>query len=182
MVCKPTSTTRTRGTAGFTIIELMLAMSIGVMVLAAGLVLWAYATRTCATLLNYVELSNASKMTMDGMSQEIRNATVVQSCQSNQLMVLDPDGIRITYTYDPNAKTLTQVKSNATTTLLTECSSFQFDYYQRVPTNGTYDLIATTSTNTTKVVQMQWTCGRRLTGDTTNMETQRTGRVVIRSK
>ena len=94
MVCKPTSTTRTRSKAGFTVAEFMVAMSIGVMVLAAGLLLWAYASRTCATLLNYVELANASKTTLDGMSREIRNATVVQSCLSNQLVVLDPDVAR----------------------------------------------------------------------------------------
>ena len=181
MVCKPTSTTRTRSKAGFTVAEFMVAMSIGVMVLGAGLLLWAYASRTCATLLNYVELANASKTTLDGMSREIRNATVVQSCSSNQFIALDPDGIRITYTYNPDAKTLTQVKSNVTTTLLSECSAFQFSYYQRVPTNGTYDLIATTSTNTAKVVQMQWTCRRKVTGDKSSIEAQLSSQVVMRN-
>ncbi len=182
MVCKPSFPTKARHKAGFTLPEYLLAMSIGVMILAAALVLWAYASKTCAALLNYVELSASSKNTLDRMSREIRNAKVVNACSSNQLSLLDPNGVPVTYDYHGDSRTLTQMKNSATQTLLSECSFFQFKIYQRTPTNGTYDLLETTNINTAKVVQMQWTCGRRLTGYTTNMESQLSSKVVIRSK
>lgn len=182
MVCKPTSTAKVRRAAGFTLAEYMVAMSIGVMVLAAAVVLWAFATRTCATLLNYVELSIASKNTLDTMSREIRNATGVNNCTANQLVILDPDGVQVTYDYSATDKALTQTKGAEIRILLKECSAFQFKMYQRTPASGTDVLTETTSTNTAKVVQMQWTCGRRLTGDTTNVQSQLSSKVVIRSK
>ena len=184
MVCKPTSTakTRARRAAGFTLAEVMVAMSIGVMVLAAAVVLWAYATRTCATLLNYVELSIAGKNTLDTMSREIRNATAVKSCTASQLIIFDPDGVQVAYDYNAGNKALTQTKGAEIKILLKECNAFQFKMYQRTPANGTDALTETTSTNTAKVVQMQWTCGRMLTGDTTNVQSQLSAKVVIRSK
>lgn len=182
MVCKPTSTTKTRRAAAFTLAEFMVAMSIGVMVLAAAVVLWAYATKTCASLLNYVELSIASKNTLDTMSREIRNATDVKSCTASQLVILDPDGVQLTYDYSAGNKALTQTKGAEKKILLKECSAFQFKIFQRTPGNGTDVLTETLSPSTAKVVQMQWTCGRRLTGDTTNVQSQLSAKVVIRSK
>ena len=183
MVCKTTSISRieARRAAAFTLAEYLVAMSIGTMVLAAAVVLWAYASRNCATLLNYVEMSIASKNALDGMSRDIRNATGVNSCSANQLIVRDPDGVQITYAYHSDTQTLTQLKGAETKTLLSGCSSFQFKIYQRTPAGGTYDLTETTSTTLAKVVQMQWTCGRRLTGDTTNVQSQVSSKVVIRS-
>ena len=183
MVYKPTSTAspiRSRA-AAFTLAEYMVAMSIGLMVLAAAVVLWAYASRTCAQLLNYVTLSASSKNALDQMSQEIRNATAVQACSINRLIVNDPSGTNIDYAYDGTLRTLTKTKGGQATTLLSGCSSFRFSFFQRTPTNGTYDLTTTTSTNLVKVVQMQWTCGRRLTGDKTNFQSQVSSKVVIRS-
>lgn len=182
MVCNHTSFAKTKRAAAFTLAEYMVAMSIGVMVLAAAVVLWAYASRTCAGLLNYVDMSISSKNALDRMSREIRNAIAIKSCTANQLVLYDPDGVLVTYTYKTGNQSLTQNKAGETTTLLRECSAFQFSAFRREPQSGSDALTATTDTNYMKVVQMQWTCGRQLTGDKTNTQGMVSSKVVIRSK
>ncbi len=56
----------------------MVASSIGLLALGAALVFWAFASRTCASLLGYTELSNTSKIALDRASQQIRNAKAVK--------------------------------------------------------------------------------------------------------
>ena len=168
--------------AAFTLAEYGMAMAIGMIALAAACVLWGYASKTCAALLNYVELSSASKNAMDRMSREIRNATAVKSCSVNQLILLDPDGTNVTYAYHGVTKTLTVTKYSQTTTLLNGCTAFEFKIYQRTPISGSYVLTETTDTNTAKVVSMRWTCARNLTGDRQNVENAVSSKVVIRSK
>ena len=182
MVCKATSCVKAARSRGFTLAEYMVAMSVGMLALAAVAVLWGYGSRTCAVLLNYVELSTTSKNALDRISQQIRNARSVESVSANQLVLFDPDGQRVTYAYNSTDKTLTQTKGTESRTLLTDCSALQFSLFQRTPTKGSSALTTTTSTNTAKVVQMQWTCGRTLIGDKTNTESQVSAKVVIRSQ
>ncbi len=160
----------------------MVAMAIGMMALAAVCVLWGYGTRTCAVLFNYVDLATSSKNAMDRISQQIRNARSVKSCTATDLVLFDPDGQQVTYTYSPTNQTLVQTKGTTTRTLLTGCTALEFNMFQRTPTNGSYNLYTTSSTNTAKVIAMKWTCGRKLTGDVKETETQMSSKVVIRSQ
>ena len=182
MDCNTTSCVSAARSKGFTLAEYMVALSIGMLALAAVAMLWGYGSRTCAVLFNYVELSTQNKNALDRISQQVRNARSVQSVSSNQLVLFDPDGQQVTYAYVATNKTLTQTKGAEVRTLLTDCTSLQFSLFQRTPTNGSYNLYTTSSTNTAKVVQMQWISGRRLTGDKTQTQSQVSSKVVIRSQ
>jgi prepilin-type N-terminal cleavage/methylation domain-containing protein len=178
--------------AGFTLVEYMVAMAVGLLVLGAGLALWAYGSRTCAALLSYIELSSASKNALDRVSQQIRNATRVEFCSGEKLVLaVRPESgsnmIKVTYVYDPVGQTFRQRITTATneevTTLLTECTNFQFSVYQRTPQYNSSALFTNAwNTNTAKVVEMRWTCIRKLTGDQNNIEAQASAKVVIRNK
>jgi hypothetical protein len=182
MVFKHTSCVK-RIRNGFTIAEYMVATSIGLLVLASALVLWGYATRTCASLLGYVDLSSNSKNALDRVSQQIRNAKAVQSCNATQLVILDPDGQKALIAYDHTTKSLVRIKNSIRTTLLTECTNFQFSVYQRTPVSNSFQLYTNAwSTNTAKVVEMRWVCHRRVTGDKSSVESQVSAKVVIRNK
>ena len=157
-------------------------MSIGVLALGAACLLWANASRTCAMFLNYMDMSIASKNALDRISQEIRNARTVQSCSGNQLVLLDSTNGQVTLSYDSAAQKLTYEKGTARTVLLKECSSFEFSLFQRTPMAGTYNLYTTSTTNLLKVVQMKWTCSRKLTGDRQNAESQVSSKVVLRNQ
>src|SRR5256885_5678602 len=105
MVCNRMSFVKARRAAGFTLAEYMMAMSIGMLALAAAVVLWGYASQTCATLLNYVDLSIASKNVLDRMSLEIRNARSVKLFSSSQLVLFSTNGTTISYVYHPVGQT-----------------------------------------------------------------------------
>ena len=72
MVFKPTSCIKRGRVRGFTLAEYMVALSIGLIALAAVCSLWAYASKTCAVLLNYVDMSTTSKNALDRISQQVR--------------------------------------------------------------------------------------------------------------
>jgi len=181
MVFKSTSiATKPRATAGFTLVEYMFAVAVGVIVLGSGTLLWAYASKTCAALLNYSDLSMTSKLASDRVSQEIRNAIAVQSFSSNQIVLTDPNGTNVTFVRLGDK--LYQQKAGKSKLLLSGCSSFQFKVYTRVPITGSDALTEATTTATAKVVQMRWTVARQLTGDKDNVNNMVSAKVVIRSK
>ena len=183
MVFKISSiTTKPRGAAAFTLVEYMFAVAIGVIVLGAGTVLWGYASKTCAALLNYSDLSMTSKLASDRMSQEIRNAIAVQSFSSNSIVLTDPNGTNVTFIYFPAVRKLYQIKPGSTKLLLSGCNSFQFKVYTRVPTAGSDVLAEAATTATAKVVQMRWSVGRQLTGDRDNVNSMVSANTVIRTK
>lgn len=170
----------------------MFAMGVGLLVITAALVLWAYASRTCAALFSYVELSTTSKNALDRISQQVRNASRVESCSAERLVVIVPADVgtgtvKVTYLYSPTNQTLTQTtlsgNQKETMTLLTECTNFQFSIYQRTPQYQTSQLITNAwNTNTAKVVEMRWVCARQLTGDKNIIETQVSAKAVMRNK
>jgi len=188
----PLTSKRSRA-GGFTLAEYLVATSIGLLAIGAALVLWAYASKTCASLFGYVDLSSTSKNALDRISQEVRNAKEVQSCSATQLMirVLPVSGTNsdtVIFGYDAGnrrlIRTLVKAANGAreSNVLLTECTNFQFSVYSRVPSNSNWGLNTTWTTNEAKVVQMQWTCIRQITGDTKSVETQVSSKVVIRNQ
>lgn len=192
MVFKPTSCVKRRG--AFTLVEYMIASSIGLMVITVALVLWAYASKNCASLLGYMELSTASKNALDRMSQQIRNARQVASCAPEKLVLIVPGGSvaspwTMTYTYDKTNQLVRQTLLKGSSgpresaTLLTGCTNFSFAVYQRTPLSNSFVLQTNGfSTNTAKVVQMQWTCLRKVTGSKSSLENQVSAKVVIRNQ
>src|SRR5688572_5629183 len=158
MVFNRTSCVKPKGPGGFTLVEYLIGSSIALLALGAALVLWAFATRTCASLLDYVDLSNSSKVALDRVSQQIRNAKRVKSCSATQLVLRDATNGQITLTYDANAQALVMSNGATRTTLLTECTNFQFIVFQRTPIANSFELYTNAwNTNTAKVVQMVWT-------------------------
>ncbi len=181
MVCRISSSVDRPGQAGFTLTESLVAAALGVLILAAVCVLWGFANESFAATLNYVDMAAASKNALDRMSKQIRNARIVSSCTANELKLLDLSGNEFKFTYDPTRKTLTQTRSNQVTTLLKGCNALSFALYQRTPSAGSYSLFTAASTNTSKVVQINWTCSRRLVGARQNTERQASAKVVIRN-
>jgi hypothetical protein len=175
--------------AGFTLVEYMIATSIGLLVLAGALLLWAFATRTCASLFGYVELSSTSKNALDRVSQQVRNAKEVLSCSPTQLVLLhdnDPPAtgtITNTFAYLSGPQTLVWSNGATATTLLTDCTNFQFNVYTKAPISNSFGLNTNAwATSSAKVLQLEWTCVRHVTGDKKSVESQVSAKVVIRKK
>jgi prepilin-type N-terminal cleavage/methylation domain-containing protein len=184
MDCKPTLNSKRRRRAGFTLMETMVSLSIGLMLLTATVALWASASRSFAG-----DLTNRSKLALDTMSREIRNAQSVLACSPHELVILTANGDELTFAYKENLLTLSEILKPAggsatapfTNTLLTRCSSLGFSVFQKHPVGGTYDQYPAADKTTAKVIQIQWSCSRPLTGSRSNTERQISAKVVIRN-
>jgi hypothetical protein len=134
-------------------------------------------------MVNYVDLDNQSHNTLDRMTQRIRRAQSVKKLKKNELILVDSDGLDLTFKYDNKKKTLTQTKKGQKDKdVLTECEDVGFSLYQRNPIAGSYELYPTTDEASAKVIQIQWTCSRSLFGHVAETESVRSAKVVLRKK
>ena len=179
MVCKPTSCL-SRG--GFTVTELLVGMSVGLMAVAAACALFLFASQHFAAITNYMTLADTSKTALARMSRDIRMARSLTSCSATRLTLLDMNGHQLQFVYNPTNKTLSEITQTSRINLLENCDSFSFSVFQRTPVPGSYSLYPTTDTNTSKVIQAQWSCSRRLKGSLGNSEGQVSARIVMRNR
>ena len=181
MDCRATST---KSRSGFTLTETLIAAGLGSIVLAGVAALTFYSSRSFAAIANYVDLDYRSRITLDKMSQQIRQANRLTASTSTSLTFEDYDGGTLTYNYDANAKTLTRTKNGLTDSkpLLTECDFLQFLIFQRNPIGGTYDQFTAASAATCKLVQLKWVCSRKIFGSPVNTESVQSAKIVIRKQ
>lgn len=202
MECKITSTNDrpNRRQAGMTLVEMMVGLGVGALVLAGVLGTSIFTSRSFVAMGNYCDLNATGRNSLDAMSEDIRQAdyltNYVASTGTNSLLIFqttDPisgSKATLTYNYNPTAQTLTRSlgllgSSLVTNTLLlTNCTYFHFDLYQRNPalTNGgdlTF-LISTNQPSLVKALDLTWVCSRTVLGMTYNSEDVQASRVVIR--
>src|SRR5262249_36107521 len=116
MVCRITSIKKRR-TSGMTLLELMVASTVGTILLTAILLLSLFASRSFAAMVNYVGLSSSSRIALDNLSRDVRQVKSVSSYTTNSITFVDYDDGSLTYTYDPTAKTLTRTKGTSSKVL-----------------------------------------------------------------
>jgi hypothetical protein len=172
-----------RSRQAWTLVELMVAMSLGSVVLIAVMSLILYSARSYAALVNYVDLDNFSRSALDEMTREIRQADGLASVPSSNSMTFafsDP-ARTVTYTYDPNSRRLLRIGDGDRRVLLEECDFLEFSYFRRNPVSNTYVLYPGDQSNC-KAVQMRWVCSRTIMQQAVNTESVQSARVVIRKK
>jgi prepilin-type N-terminal cleavage/methylation domain-containing protein len=175
------NTRRTGKTAGFTLIEMMIAAGIGLVIMAVlGLELY-YTSWCMASLGNYADLDRASRSALDTMSREIRQADRVSAFTTNEVQ-LQYNGGSLIFSYDPSQKTLTRTTSTSSKVLLRECDSLIFAIFQRNPINGQYDQYPAATVDTAKLVQVTWVCSRKILGRSINTESVHSAKFVLRNR
>jgi len=171
-----------RRTAGTTLVEVLVSAGLSSLVLAAVVVFTLYGAKGCAAMGNYTALEKQSRCALDHMTQRIRQAHGVLSFSPTALSIEDVDGTPVNYTFDANARTLSEVKNGTATLLLKDCDQFTFGVFQRTPVQGTYNAYPVATPGTGKLVQMSWVCSRRLLGRSLNSETVQSAKIVIRNQ
>jgi hypothetical protein len=180
MECKITSTDP-RG--AFTLPEILVASGVGVLICGALISLGSFSNLSFAAAANYSALDQESQITVDKMSQELRQATQVIACNATNISVRDYDGATLQYSFDPSARTLIRTKGTLSTTNLSDCDSLNFTIYQRAPESNTFEAVLETSVTTnTKMVQVSWTCSRQLLGGRINSDSVQSAKIVLRNK
>jgi len=177
---------RTGDTSGMTLIETVVAMGVGVLVLTVVAVLSVYALRSFTAMGNYADLEAKSRMALDRITSDMRQATGVLN--------FDPGGswlrltnaverVRLEYFWDAEERELVCVKDGqASPAYLTECDEWNFTLYQRTPRpDSTNQFYPTTEPGMCKMIEMNWKCSRTILGKKWNTESVQTARIVLRT-
>jgi type II secretory pathway component PulJ len=181
---------------GFTLVEVMVASSVGLMVLAAVGFMSLYASRSSVAVINYTDLEAKSRYALDVISRELRQASAVLSYQSSptlkSLTLTNNDqGASIVLTYDPVARTVVIDKSGVSRmTVLTECDRWDFGLYKRIPVLTSTNVMYYPATNGAgtldpkicKLINLTWKCSRLVVAQKLTTESVQAAQFVLRNK
>ena len=166
-----------------TLIEVMIATSIGTLILAAAGSLMIYNARSLAALSNYADLDRYSRGAVDKLSQDIRQATDLISFTTTELQFNSSRGrSNITYTYSPSSRELVRRSGNNREVLLRECDTLTFTVYGRNNVSNTWDQFVVTTAANAKLIKLDWTCSRTILGQAVNTESVQTAKIVMRKQ
>ncbi|HEV2392105.1 MAG TPA: prepilin-type N-terminal cleavage/methylation domain-containing protein [Verrucomicrobiae bacterium] len=191
-----TPQSRRRLFRAFTLVEILVATTLGMLVLAVVAMLSLYGARSLAALVNYTDLDTKSRYALDVISREIRQAKAVIAVQTNlpvmSLTLTNTDQSAIVkLTYDSNARTLVLSKTGQPDlTALTECDNWNFSLYQEAPTVTATNIIFYPATNNAgnldptlcKLINMSWKCSRQILAQKVNTESVQTAQIVLRNQ
>jgi prepilin-type N-terminal cleavage/methylation domain-containing protein len=170
-----------RGQRAFTLVEILVASSIG-LVLGAGLLMFSMFTdRSFAAMTNYTDMALLSELALDNMSKDIRQARQLTSFATNSLTFTDVNGNSLQYTFDPSARTLTRVSGTQTTTYLTQCDGLRFWIYQHTPISNTFGCYDPAYVTNARVIQMTWRCSRLILGAKATTESVESATIAMRN-
>ncbi|MEO5804359.1 MAG: prepilin-type N-terminal cleavage/methylation domain-containing protein [Verrucomicrobiota bacterium] len=170
-----------------TLPEMMVAIALGSIVFLAVGSLTLYSARSFSSMVNYSDLNQTSRTSLDYMTLGIRQSRGLQSrTPTNLVFKLDAAGSNLlTYTWNQSSKTLFQVTTTGTNivtdTLLTNCTFWTNETFQRNTVSNSFALVSTTNPALTKLIQLNWTCAERRV-NATNTESIQSMKIVIRKK
>lgn len=169
--------------SGFSLIELMISAGVGAIIMTAIILSFICCTRSFAAIGNYIDLNRASQSALDQMSRDIRQASLLQSFATNQLVFLDSNSNQLTFAWSPVTSELTRSSGGATDVLLKSCDYLLFDISQRNPvTDGTFGFYsASNNPAICKLVSVSWRCARTIFGQKVNTESVQTAKIVMRN-
>ena len=162
--------------------ELLIASGLSGLLLAVCMSLALFTARSIASVTDSVDLNARSRHAIDRMGQKLRQASVVKSFSATSVS-LTYDGRPLTYTFNPNDKTLVENDGGNRTTLLENCDTLAFSFYKRNPVSNTFNQFPVlTATNEAKVVQVNWRCSRNRVGKADGSAEMVSAKFVIRAK
>ena len=170
-----------RTSSGFTLLEVLFSVGVTTLCMAVLSVFFLFSTHSFVTLFNYVDLDDVNRLTMDQLTRDVRQSNGVRSYTTNNLVLMDSNG-DLSYTYDPDARMLTRTQNGQSTVLLRECDKLSFVIGQRNPVNGSYDVFPAATAATAKVINVSWSCSRKVFGIKEDSESVQTARIVIRKQ
>jgi Tfp pilus assembly protein PilW len=134
-----------RRAGGYTLGELMVAMSLAFVVIAGVISAYLFVGRNLTRLANVQQQDVKSRRALKWFTQDLSAASQLTTATSAQLVLTMPTAsgsTTVTYTYTAGAGstgTLTRTVGGTTTTLLTNLSTFSFNYYNSSGTAITPD-------------------------------------------
>lgn len=192
MNLSPIHSSRRRISSGMTLVEIIVSFAAGFLLLAVMAVLYVFGMRTFGAMNNYSEMDAKSRIALDYMIREIRQASLVIGKQTSGstlwLKVANTNSAVLstnTFTWDSSSLTLNWDKTalgiaQPTKTLLSGCTGWSFTLYSRAP-DSTGAFPTTSDITRTKLINMTWTCVRSNLVANINSESIVTAEVVLRN-
>lgn len=158
-------------TAAWTLVELMVAVTIGSILLMALGSFVLYGGKTFAAMANYSDFETKNRVAMDLLSRELRGATMVTSLKTNDGIVTLRCSNSVSRTscrlvWDQDARTLVLGTANGARELLHDCVDCRFKLYSRAPLITSTGFVFTPALGTAdcKVLGLSWRCARTVLG------------------
>jgi type II secretory pathway component PulJ len=174
-------TNRREQRAGYTLVELLVGIALGMLVLVAVGSVYMFSLTSFATMANYADLNAKNRMASDIISRDIRSASSVASVTAT-LLVLHFPKTDVSYAYDPNEATLTRTQFGQPRTLLKNVDYLGFDLYQRPLTNGGYEQFPKATPATAKMVAFEWSCSQKVYNGVKSSHTHQAAIVELRNQ
>jgi len=175
---------------GWTLVEAMVAMGVGLLALAAVASTTIFCLRSFAGIYNYSDIDASSRRALDTMSREIREATRVvgygPTMTGSYIQLVNTTAaspITNTFTWESGEQTLTWDKTGERTnfTLLTNCTTWSCTMLEGYPSNNySFPDVAPTP-DACKIVDVRWSCFRTIMGLKMNSETEQGAQIVLRN-
>lgn len=144
---------RARTTRGFSLVELLISLTLVMMLTLALLTSYLFIARGDRSLQNYGEMNAQARKMLELLGQDLRAATDVTNFDANTLSLTIPANLAstvhqdVTWEYNSVDGTVTRQDDSGTATLARDVASFSFYY-----ANG--NNVATTSLIEVKQVQL----------------------------
>jgi len=156
VLSKPTAT-RT----GFTLVELMIALTILAFGMAGAYTAISLLGKGSESVVSYAEMNGQSRKLLYSLGRDVRGAEDVKVANANRFEVVDLDGNRILYDYDANGDKLTRTENGDTQVILSNVAECRFRYY-------TFRQVETSRPVEVKHVQLQARMRRPILSITTS--------------
>jgi type II secretory pathway pseudopilin PulG len=187
--------TRTRKALhGWTILEMMIVMTLSAIMLASVGKVYIFMTRSLDATANYEELDRQSRNALDKMSSDIRGARCLTDFDSTHLWFTNLDNTLLCYVWDTNANTLSYTNLSpispgpSSGILLKGCVFWKSSQFTHDPAlNTTMTFLPLPVTNTlaqaavTKVIVVDWICRKTNYMALTDSESVQTAKIVLRN-
>ena len=186
-ILSPTANRRRfgRNTAGFTLVEVMVAAFISVFVLTGVITAALFIGRSAVNIRNYTDMETQGRKLLEYFAEDTRQASSVAWAIGGNSVTLVVNTINVTYTYSPTALTLTRTLAGAPNVSVSNVNSFQFLAYTingTQITNFTTPAACTTAANNTKQIQISLAASRSRQTLTNTTSTVLSARFILRNK
>jgi hypothetical protein len=168
--------------AGFTVLELLIGVTITSLVLVAMGMTAMFTARSFVATGNYADLDRASRNALDTITRDIREARSVTNFSNAKVTLINFSNQPIVLEWKASTGQLTRTLNGSTTVLLKECDYLSFSNYTRVPTNKwNWYSVKSNVLSETKLIDVSWRCSRKILGQKINTESVQTAKIVIRN-
>jgi len=158
--------------------EMMVAIGVASLLLMVMATVFMTSTRGFAAMGNYVEMDTSSRVALDHMTTQIRQAAGLTEFSSSHLKFATAGNTNsfLVYDYDSTSGSLTEWKTGdaTTNTLLTGCNQLTFSLYNSA-------FAATTDMSQCKGLSVNWKCSRTVLSSK-NTEDMQQALIVLRNQ